>query len=186
LEGKVKSKGDNFVVVELHGIGLKVFTSKKALSRLGDEAKLFTHLHVREDALDLFGLSSERELKFFEQLISISGVGPKSALSIMDVAELEKIIAAIKEGRPDLLTEASGIGRKTAERIIIELRGKVTTEQSGEMVKTMESDSDILETLISLGYKKDAVRSAMEKAGKDARGIEARLKATLKILSSPR
>lgn len=169
--------------MELHGIGLKVFTSKKALSRLGEEAKLFTHLHVREDALDLFGFQSERELKFFEQLISISGVGPKSALSIMDVAELEKIIAAIKEGRPDLLTEASGIGRKTAERIIIELRGKVTTAESGEMVKTMESDSDILETLISLGYKKDAVRSAMEKVAKEAKGMEARLKAVLKILS---
>jgi len=173
--------------VELAGLGFKIFVAARTLGRLrGESAEFFTHLHVKEDALDLYGFLSRAELKFFEQLISISGVGPKSALSIMDVAEIEKIIAAIQEGRPDLLTEASGIGRKTAERIIVELRGKVAATGSGEIVKTMESDADILETLVSLGYKKDAARAALEKLEKGVRGAEARIKAALKILSSPR
>lgn len=184
LKGEIKQKGDSFAVLEFHGVGLKIFASKKTLSRINGEVQLFTHLHVKEDALDLFGFASERELGFFEQLISISGVGPKSALSVMDVADLDKIIAAIKEGRPDLLTQASGIGRKTAERIIVELRGKVVGAESGELVKNMESDADILETLVSLGYKKDAARAGLEKVGKDAKGTEARIKAALKILSS--
>src|SRR5258708_2656278 len=101
VSGKLAAKTGHFAVVEAGGLGLKIFMSERTLGRLpaeGAAAKLFCHLHVREDALDLFGFLSAEELNFFELLISVSGVGPKSALSIMDVAELKSLQAAIKEG----------------------------------------------------------------------------------------
>src|SRR5258708_1206818 len=128
VSGKLALKSDHFAVVEAGGLGIKLFASKqtiKALPVVNDDIKFFTHLYVREDALDLYGFVTAEELNFFEMLISVSGVGPKSALSILDIAPLSELSAAIKEGRPDLLTRASGIGRKTAERVIVELRTKV-------------------------------------------------------------
>lgn len=185
LSGTISGKGPNFLVVDVHGVGLKVYVSERnlGLGAEGSSLALFTHLHVKEDALDLYGFPSESELSFFEQLISVSGVGPKSALSIMDVSDLKNIIAAIKEGRPDLLTQASGIGRKTAERIIVELRGKVSAIGAESIVRGMESDADILEALAGLGYRKDAARSALDKIPAETKGTEARLKEALKILS---
>src|ERR1700733_232500 len=96
-------------------------------------------------------------------LISVSGVGPKSALSILDIAQLDELSAAIKEGRPDLLTKAAGIGRKTAERVIIELRGRVQSSRSGAITEKMQTDSDLVEALMSLGYHRDQARAALAK-----------------------
>lgn len=185
ISGKLAEKKDSFVVVEVTGIGFKLATHKRALSSLppnGTEVKLFSHLHVREDILDLYGFLNEEELHFFELLISVSGVGPKSALSILEISELKELAAAIQENRPDLLTRASGIGRKTAERIILDLKGKVKSEMSGEAVKRMESDADIVETLTNLGYRRDDAKAALQKVDKEVTGLELRLKAALKIL----
>lgn len=186
LSGKLAAKNDRFVVVEAGGLGLKIATSettRTALPAVGANTRLFCHLHVREDALDLYGFSTEGELNFFEMLISVSGVGPKSALSIMDVAKLDELSAAIKEGRPDLMTRASGIGRKTAERIIVELRAKVQSAKSGLVVEKMEGDADILEALTNLGYRRDEARAALAKLDSKLNGTEARLKAALGLLS---
>src|SRR6185312_1406342 len=109
ISGILAVKESNFVVVETGGLGLKLFMSKQMLEALpmaGTQIKLFCHLNVKEDALDLYGFTLPGELDFFEMLISVSGVGPKSALSILDIAPLEELSAAIKEGRPDLLTKA--------------------------------------------------------------------------------
>lgn len=185
VTGKLVEKRDSFAVIDVAGIGLKVITHKRALSSLppaGAEVKLFCHLHVREDLLDLYGFFNEEELNLFELLISVSGVGPKSGLSIMEISELRELTAAIQENRPDLLTRASGIGRKTAERIIIDLRNKVKSEKSEEAVKRMESDADIVETLSNLGYRREDARTALQKLDKSVVGLESRLKAALKIL----
>lgn len=182
LSGKLEGKKDNSVIVNVHGVGFKVFASKRTILDLAEEVNIFTHLNVKEDALDLYGFRTAEDLDFFEKLISVSGVGPKSALSIMDVADLKNVTAAIQEGRPDLLTQASGIGRKTAERIIVELRGKVGMASSEGAVRAMESDADVLEALTALGYKRDVARSALEKIETDIKGVEVRLKAALKIL----
>ena len=104
ISGRLALKESGFAVVETGGLGLKLFASRLTLEGLpaaGTEVKFFCHLHVREDALDLFGFTSEGELQFFEMLISVSGVGPKSALAILDTAPLDELSAAIKEGRPD-------------------------------------------------------------------------------------
>lgn len=184
--GTLAMKDSAFVVVETGGIGRKLFASKQtieALPPVGHDVKFFTHLHVREDALDLFGFSSGEELAFFEMLISVSGVGPKSALAILDVAPLGELSAAIKEGRPDLLTRASGIGRKTAERVIVELRAKVQSSKSGAVVEKMQTDVDLIEALTSLGYRRDEARAALGKVDAKVTGTEARLKAALALLS---
>lgn len=184
IKGPVAAVSEEFAVVESGGIGFKIFMSERGLKSLlrGSEASLFCHLHVREDALDLYGFPAAEELEFFELLLGISGVGPKSALSVLDVASLAELGAAIQESRPDLLTKASGIGRKTAERIVLELKGKVRVGGAEEMVRKMEGDSDLVETLVGLGYRRDQAKSALEKVNKETVGLEARLREALKVL----
>lgn len=187
--GKLALKGDGFVVVDVGGLGIKLYVSKQTISALpaagaGHEAKFFSHLNVKEDALDLYGFVSQEELSFFELLISVSGVGPKSALAILDVGPLDELSAAIKEGRPDLLTRAAGVGRKIAERVILELKAKVQSATSGDMVEKMQTDSDLVEALTSLGYRRDEARAALGKVDATVKGTEDRLKAALRILSA--
>lgn len=185
VSGKLGLKSEHFAVVDAAGLGLKVFTNGRTLGALpatGAAVKFFCHLHMREDGLELYGFLTEEELKFFELLISVSGVGPKSALSIMEVAELKNLAAAIKEGRPDLLTRASGVGRKTAERIILELKSKVHAEKSELAVGKMEADADLVETLVGLGYRREQAKAALGKVDEKITNLEGRLKAALKVL----
>lgn len=187
VSGTLALKDDHFAVVETGGVGIKLYASRLTLEGLpatGAQVKFFCHLHVREDALDLFGFTTEGELTFFEMLISVSGVGPRSALAILDTGPLDELAAAIKEDRPDLLTRAPGIGRKTAERVIVELRNKVQAAKSEATVGRMETDGDLLEALTSLGYRKDEARAALAKVGTEVEGTEARLKAALGVLSN--
>lgn len=185
VSGKLALKADHFAVVTVGGFGIKLFASKETLSALpatGADVRFFTHLYVREDALDLYGFLTPEGLQFFEMLISVSGIGPKSALSILDIAPLNELRAAIKEGRPDLLTRASGIGRKTAERVIVELRGKVESVKSGLIVEKMETDADLVEALVGLGYRREQARAALAKVDQKISGTEERLKAALAAL----
>jgi len=186
ISGTVESVGDASIIIGMHGMGLHVAVPTRALATftVGSPITVHTHLHVKEDALDLYGFRTPEELKFFEQLISVSGVGPKSALAILDVGELKDLAAAITENRPDLLTQASGIGRKTAERIIIDLKGKVEPGGADKAVARMDADTDLVETLVSLGYRRDEARSALERIDKNITKLEDRLKATLGILSA--
>jgi Holliday junction DNA helicase RuvA len=186
VSGRISAKEDNFVVLETCGLGFQIMASDKtirALPEIGNEAKLFCHFHLREDGAGLFGFKAQEELEFFELLISVAGVGPKSALSVLEIADLKELSAAIKENRPDLLTRASGIGRKTAERIILELKNKVEEKESEAVVKKMEGDADIVETLVGLGYRRDGAKAALSGLDPKISGIEARLKATLKALT---
>lgn len=189
ISGKLIFKGDNFFAVEAGGVGFRIFASERTIHRggaVGNDIRLFTHFHVREDAMELYGFLSEEERSFFELLISVSGVGPKSALSIIDIAELDELAAAIHEGRPDLLTKASGIGRKTAERIIVELRSKVASLHSGAVVEKMDTDVDLVEALSNLGYRREEAREALLKVPREIEGVEARLKEALRLLSGRR
>jgi Holliday junction DNA helicase RuvA len=187
VSGKLALKEDGFVVLEVGGFGVKLYASKQTIGALpaaGGEVKLFSHLNVKEDALDLYGFITQEELDFFELLISVSGVGPKSALAILDVGPLNELSAAIKENRPDLLTRAAGVGRKIAERVILELKAKVKAATSGAVVEKMQTDSDLVEALVSLGYRRDEARAALGKVDAAVTGTEGRLKAALRILST--
>ena len=169
LSGTVSLKRESFVVVEVGGVGFKVAVARNTFTKLpavGAQLKLFTYLHVREDILALFGFLDEKELALFEQLNTISGIGPKSALGIMGIASVDQIAAAINEGKTELLTRVSGVGRKTAERVVLELRGKLFMTASAGAVAQMESDADLEEALVSLGYTKQQARAAILKKGK--------------------
>lgn len=186
LFGKLTGKKDNFIVLETAaGAGYKIFVPTGVLGRSaagGGAVRVFTHLHVRENLLELYGFLSEADLVFFEELIGISGVGPKSALGIMNVGRTNELIAAIREGKIELLTRASGIGRKTAERIILELKNKLTPLRSGETVKIMEQNIDLEEALVSLGYSRGEARTAIERLDPKIEGLENRLLASLRQL----
>lgn len=183
VNGVVKLKAKGFVVVEVAGVGYKLTCPLSVLSRLpatGEAVSLLTHHHVREDASELYGFLTDSELSLFESLISISGVGPKSAMGIMGVAATEEIIAAINEGRIDLLSKASGVGKKTAERVILELKGKLTFADTGGTIHKMEGDLELEETLVSLGYSKAQAKAAIGKLDPQLVDFNDRLKAVLK------
>ncbi len=186
VRGRVVAREDHFAVIDLHGLGLKVAAPRRTLRgcAIGEEAALFTHLEVKEDALNLYGFTTTEELAFFEMLISVSGVGPKSAISILDTADLKSLRAAIQQERPDLLTRAVGIGRKTAERVIVELKNRMNLRGAGAVVEKMESDEDLVEVLAGLGYRRAEARSALQKLGDDKGSIEERLKKALKLLGT--
>ncbi|MBI3046180.1 MAG: Holliday junction branch migration protein RuvA [Candidatus Harrisonbacteria bacterium] len=187
LQGNLTEKRDNFFVIELGGLAFQIkssFSVVKSLPAIGEKVKVFTYLHVREDALELYGFLNKDELSLFEMLIGISGIGPKSALNIMGVEKVEKLKAAISEGRSELLTRASGIGKKIAERVILELRGKLQQEGAGGIVGLMESDQDIVEALANLGYTKSQAKEALAKVSASVGKMEDRIKEALKLLKS--
>lgn len=184
LSGKISHKGKNFIVVENGGLGYQVFIALTWLVdlKLGQDVKLFLQHHVAEDKEELFGVRSLDELELFAALDAVSGVGPKSVLGILAIASVDEIRKSIAAGDPNLLTRVSGIGRKTAERIIVELRGKISdildkVGEDGEFSK----DGDIIDALVSLGYSAAQAREAVQKASKDD-DVGERLKAALKIL----
>ena len=185
LKGTLLEKKENFFVIGIGGIAFQVkssFNVLKSLPQIGQIVNVFTYLHVREDALELYGFLDEKELSFFELLIGISGIGPKSALGVLGVERVEKLKAAISEGRAELLTKASGVGKKTADRIILELRNKLSQEGSGEIVGIMQSDHDIIEALSNLGYTKSQAKEALSKVDSKINKMENRIKEALKIL----
>lgn len=181
IEGKILDKGARFVVVDVGGVGYKIFLMASALAKakVDESAKFWTHLHVREDAMELYGFLEKEELGFFENLISISGIGPKSALGVLSTAPIETLRRAISSGDTSYLTKVSGIGRKTAEKIILELKDKFSGEKeiSGSI---MEHDSDILDALISLGYTQKEAREMVQRIPQEIKGRENRLKEALR------
>ncbi len=163
IRGKIILKTDKFLIVEAAGVGYKISVSLDALSKAGklqEEIFLFIHTHVREDILDLYGFLDRAELEFFEMLINVSGIGPKGALSILGIASLETLRKAIGTGDTSYLTKISGIGKKTAEKIVIELRDKIGEEKGGS---SLQGELDALEALKSLGYSQNEARDALKK-----------------------
>ncbi|MFZ2072563.1 MAG: Holliday junction branch migration protein RuvA [Minisyncoccia bacterium] len=162
IKGKIILKTDKFLIVETSGVGYKISISSDTLSKakkIGDEISLWTHLHVREDALDLYGFTERQELEFFEMLINVSGIGPKSGLTILSVASIETLKKALATGDTSYLTKISGIGRKTAEKMIIELRDKMGKDNGDS---SLQNELDALEALKSLGYSQGDAREALK------------------------
>lgn len=185
LTGKISDKGESYIVVETGGVGFKVFTNTRTAMKApaGGEAKLFTHLYVREDKLELYGFLEEGALKLFELLISVSGIGPKSALAILDIDATENIIAAIAGKRPDILTRASGVGLKTAERVILELQSRIKMPGGTKhLTEAMDVNQEVEEALVGLGYSRLTVRDVISKVAPEFKTLEDRLRQALKIL----
>lgn len=164
LKGKILEKTVNYLILENNGIGYKVFVTPEILeSRIGDEIFLYIYHKVSEDGQSLFGLKDFNTLQFFELLITVSGVGPKAALSILSAASADAVKDAISRQDTGVFTRISGVGTKTAEKIIVELKGKVgkfTTETSAG---TGQSSMETFDALIALGYKQGEVRGVINK-----------------------
>ncbi len=183
LKGKIELKTDKFIILDVNGVGYKIFCSALILKEVADdkrERKFFIHLYPRENLLDLYGFLTFEELEFFEILISVSGIGPKAALSVMMLESVKILKQAIASGQKTLLTKVSGIGNKTAERIILELRNKVFA--SIEDIKQLNSDSEAIDALISLGYSTSKAREALKQVPGKIKEIGGRIKEALKIL----
>lgn len=181
IKGKIILKTEKFLIVETCGVGYKINISPDTLSKTKkqeEEIFLFIHTHVREDSLDLYGFTSQEELGFFEMLLGVSGIGPRSALAILGIASIETLRKAIGTGDTSYLTKISGIGRKTAEKIVIELRDKMGKDLGG---KSLQGELDALEALKSLGYSQDEAREALKKCSPDT-STNMKIKEALKIL----
>jgi len=184
IEGKIASIKGNAVIVMVGDIGYKVSISAYTLGKVaGKEERILFHIHthVREDQFSLYGFLSEEELTMFELLISISGIGPKVALSILSIADVKTICTAIVNKDPSILTRVSGVGKKTAERVIIELQNKVDTINIGDQAGTIV-DQDTIEALTSLGYSVTEAREALKLVSPDITDVGARIRQTLKNL----
>jgi len=156
LHGKLESLGSDWAVINVGGIGFQVYMPTSTLSTLsttGEEVKLYTHLHLKEDNATLYGFASADELGLFQTLISVSGLGPKLALAMLSAMTVEKLTMAIATGSTDLLTVIPGIGKKVANRLILELKDKVGAGWITTPAAALaQENTDVLAALTSLGY----------------------------------
>ena len=155
VQGRLEAIGNDWVIVNVNGIGLQVFVPTSTLTRLGaagDEVKLHTHLHVREDVLALYGFAAFEDLSLFQTVTGVSGVGPKLGLAMLSAMSAEQLIAAIASGDPDMLTGIPGIGKKMAARIVLELKDKIGTGLGAAPLQTVQGNADVLGALTALGY----------------------------------
>ena len=185
LEGSVHSIHSGYAILAAGGVGYKVFITRETLAALKKESRaaLWTHLAVRESILDLYGFSSEEALHLFEMLLTVSGIGPKSALAILDIASVETLRSAIAAGKAEYLTKVSGIGKKTAEKIVLELRDKVGVGDAASTA-SMRGDEEALEAMRALGYSQTEAREALRKVPSSFEKSSDRLREALRILGS--
>jgi len=177
LRGQILSKTPNAVVVDCGGVGYELAISVATYTELRDvgaEARLHVHTHVREDALLLFGFHELAEKRLFERLLTISGIGPKLAITVLSGISAERLVGAIRAGDHATLTRIPGIGKKTAERVVLELKDKLD-DMAGVVAADVDAPrslgataDDVLSALVNLGYARPVALKAVESAAKDA------------------
>ena len=184
LKGKIIHKGNGIVILENNNIGYKIFLGEELFNEisLSEEREFFIYQQVKEDASDLYGFKNSFDLELFELLISVSGVGPKSALGILNLAGGADIKEAILSGDSASLTKVSGIGKKTAERLVLELKTKVAKLDGGKELlnSTVSFGADEIDALISLGYSLVEARSALKEVDPKIKDSSERVRAALK------
>jgi Holliday junction DNA helicase RuvA len=183
IKGKIEYIKGNFAVVLVNDIGYKVFSTPYALGKIAgkDEVSFFVHTYVREDTLALYGFLSFEELEMFELLISITGIGPKAAIGILTIATPRTIKTAILNEDATILTKVSGIGKKTADRVILELRNKISDLPQGDKDDAV-IDSDAIEALMTMGYNVTEAREALKIVPSEIKDISQKIKLALKNL----
>lgn len=184
-EGIILQVSQKFIIINKNGIGYRVHVTEEILSSLniGDVLSLWIYTAVRENSIDLYGFSSSEEMAFFELLLEVSGIGPKSALATLGIASIETLKKAIATGDTSYLNKVSGIGKKTSERIVIELRDKLISYKNNEGDFSLRDEGDVIEALKSLGYSQSEARGALKQVPKEIEGANAKIKESLKILA---
>jgi holliday junction DNA helicase RuvA len=185
LSGTVRAKKPAFLVLDVQGVGYKIFCTQASIEAavLGASCSVFTHLAVREDALDLFGFHTYEELELFTLLIAISGIGPRSALGIIGLDRIEKLVGAIAQSDVGYLTSVSGVGKKSAEKIVLELKEKVLLLNITAIDELRHEDEDVLEALKTMGYRADEAREALRMVPQELTEQGTRIKEALRLLS---
>ena len=173
-------------LIDVGGVGYAVHVTAPTLARLAGKrppTSLLIYTAVREDALDLYGFETGEELVFFKQLMSVSGIGPRSALGILNLSDVAHLKRSIAQNDASALTKVHGIGKKSAERIVVELRDKVTSGQGGAGTAG-SSDAEVVDALLSLGYRIEETRQALKEVGDSPGGVSERVAAVLKYLGA--
>lgn len=187
LNGTVHSITPPTLLLEVYGVGYIVYVpfSVAQGSCAGDALQLYTHEHIREDARELYGFLSAEDLELFTHLISVSGVGPKTGVAALNVASSNHLRSAIINGDASLIQRVPGIGQKTAQRVVLELKERLTKEY-GEQTGVDHSyrdDADVIDALVGLGYALHNVQSVINDMSPEVIGMQNKLKAALQLLS---
>ncbi|HCJ56190.1 MAG TPA: Holliday junction branch migration protein RuvA [Clostridiaceae bacterium] len=188
LNAIIAETKEDHVVIDIGGIGYKIFSSANTISdlRVANKTKVYTHMHVKEDDLILYGFSSRNELDIFKLLISVSGIGPKAALSLLSCLKPNELVLALGTQNIKALTQAPGIGKKTAERILLELRDKINIDSEILMNVNDEKGNnmpEVIDALMSLGYSYNEASLAFSKIEDKEKPIDNLIKEALKQLS---
>lgn len=182
LKGKIIHQDLKYVVLDVSGVGYKIYTNTGSLEKNKQKSlEFWVYTAVRENALDLYGFQKKEELDFFELLLTVSGIGPKSAMTILTLATLPNLRHAIKAGDTAHLIKVSGIGKKNAEKIVLELKDKLEG-LGGDTGVSISGDVDVLEALKAIGYGEREAREALKKVG-DVSDTGEKIKKALKLLS---
>ena len=177
IKGKLESLGGDGAIIDVNGVGFQVYMPTSTLSELGavgGQVKLFTHLHLREDNVALYGFATAGELELFKALINVSGLGPRLALAMLSAMDLETLMAAIATGNADLLTGIPGIGKKMASRLVLELKDKLDAGWAlAPAAQTIQDNADVMAALTSLGYSvAEATRAVAGMPAEPGLGLE--------------
>jgi len=180
LEGKIISVQKNNLIILVNGVGYRVFVSERISSKLtiNDVSSFFIYTHVKEDQLSLFGFKTEAELTLFEMLLSVSGIGPRSASLIISAAGAEKILASIRKADIDFFMEIPGLGKKTAQKIIVDLQSKVG--KISELDLDQGENTDLEEALMNMAFSKQEAKHMAKGINKDL-PLKDKLKLSLKV-----
>lgn len=194
IKGSLEVKTKGYIVVECNGIGYKIFMSDKSLNEvgnIGDTVKVYTHYHVREDEISLYGFKTDEELRMFELLLSVSGIGARSAITMLSNIEPSEFAFAVISDDVDRMTKIPGIGKKTAQRIILELKDKLKSEEIErnkeeieKEIKEVEGLNEAISALQVLGYSRREIDLAFEKADLSGLSTEDIIKKGLVLLSN--
>ncbi|PIR06590.1 MAG: Holliday junction branch migration protein RuvA [Candidatus Komeilibacteria bacterium CG11_big_fil_rev_8_21_14_0_20_36_20] len=184
LKGQILEKTSKSVIILLNNIGYEVFLSSEYLYKLkkGQEVEFFIYSNIKEDAFDLYGFQNLEELDFFKKLISVSGVGPRSAINILSLASVNDLKKAISSEDSSLLQQVSGIGKKTAERLVVELKEKFIVDLSDKKA-VGGGNAQVMEALISLGYKDNEIRAIIRDIPAEEKDLSGKIKKALQLLN---
>jgi Holliday junction DNA helicase RuvA len=187
LDGILEYRGDDCIVINVGGIGFRVYIPSSTSSQLGavkGRVSLYTHLHLREDNISLYGFASSEELALFKNLISVSGIGPKLALVLLSAFKPEQLVMAITSGDTDLLSQAPGIGKKMASRLVVELKGKLEKEWKEVVLPVAPDSADVISALTGLGYSVTEATKAISKVPfSDGLSLEEKIKMALQQMT---
>ena len=187
LEGIIELKTGKFAVINVGGIGYRIFLGIDTLQKIpekGGSVKIWIHHHVREDSQELYGFRHYAELDLFEMLIGISGIGPRGALGVMAIAPADTLKKAIAAGDTSYLTRVSGIGKKTAEKIILELKDKMAGKGVTVEAPELKEEADAIDALVALGYSQREARDALAAVPSKMVTLEKRVGEALKQLGT--